>query len=387
MAQQTNKRIAIVTGIAGRTSETFITRHIRELNGGNNVVVCSKVAEGVEFDQPVCELHHREKSKLPRSLNRMLQVFFLLMRGHPRVPNRKVTDKLIRFFRQHQVAVILTEFGGSGCMMQPVAEKAGIPIFSYFRGSDASVSLKTWNTRYSYRKLIPKTDGIIAVSAHLLKNLENIGVTHSNVHVIPSGVVTEWFVPGEKDENLLLSVGRLVKKKSPELTIRAFSRIAEKYPDVRLEIIGEGDLLELCQELVQTLGLSNRVVFWGAQPHEVVREKLSRAAIFLQHSVTTPDGNTEGLPTAIQEALSAGAVVISTRHGGIPDAVEEGVSGFLVDEFDLDSYVESIETVLGNPQMRREMSRHARERALDRFDSKKLLTKLENILFKNTVPS
>lgn len=376
------KRIAIVTGRVGRASETFISRHIRELNGGNTVVVCSELEKGVQFDVPLFQVATDVRSPVP-FIHSMIRFQRLLVRGHTLVPDKRIKQQIARFFYEHDVAVILAEFGRYGCMMQPVAEMAQIPLYTYFRGYDASRSLRYWHNRYAYRRLISKTDGIIAVSGHLLENLSRHGIQHRNSHVIPSGVHTETFLPQEKDCNLILSVGRLVEKKAPGLTLRAFALVAERHPNARLELIGDGTLLESSKKLSETLGIADRVTFLGAQPHEIVRMKLARASIFLLHSVTTSDGNTEGLPTAIQEAMASGAVVVSTRHGGITDAVEHGVTGLLVNEKDLNGYATAIRRLLDDDSLRGSMAEKGRERARKYFDSDMLLQKLESVLFEN----
>ncbi|MCB1371311.1 MAG: glycosyltransferase, partial [Rhodobacteraceae bacterium] len=111
--------------------------------------------------------------------------------------------------------------------------------------------------------------------------------------------------------------------------------------------------------------------------HDFVRERLSRATIFLQHSITAEDGNTEGLPTAIQEAMASGCAVVSTRHAGIPEAVEEGRTGLLVDEFDGEGFAAALRRVLASPEGAAEMGRAARETAVERFDFLKLHARLE----------
>ena len=94
-----------------------------------------------------------------------------------------------------------------------------------------------------------------------------------------------------------------------------------------------------------------RILFHGVQPHDTVRRMMSEASIFLQHSVTTPDGNTEGLPVSVLEAMSAGLCVVSTRHSGIPEAVIDSESGLLVDEHDTEAMAQVLDHALADPAM------------------------------------
>jgi glycosyltransferase involved in cell wall biosynthesis len=107
---------------------------------------------------------------------------------------------------------------------------------------------------------------------------------------------------------------------------------------------------------------------------------MARAAVFIQHSVTAADGNTEGLPTSIQEAMACGAVVVSTRHAGIPEAVTSGVNGMLVDEHDGPGFAAALRAVLADPALAARLAAAARETALEKFDIDKLHAKLEAMI-------
>ena len=88
--------------------------------------------------------------------------------------------------------------------------------------------------------------------------------------------------------------------------------------------------------------VESRVDFLGVQGHAAIAELLSRARVFLQHSVTAPGGETEGLPSSIQEAMAAGSVVVSTRHAGIPEIVRDGENGWLVEEHEDQAYAQAL---------------------------------------------
>jgi len=106
---------------------------------------------------------------------------------------------------------------------------------------------------------------------------------------------------------------------------------------------------------------------------------LTNAMFFLQHSITGADGDTEGMPTAIQEAMASGCIVISTRHAGISEAIDEGVSGYLTDERDEEGFTRSIRQAmeLRNPE---EMAKRARAAAVKKFDNDVSLVRLETII-------
>lgn len=256
----------------------------------------------------------------------------------------------------------------------------GIPVFVYFRGFDASKRLRSPRIVRRYKAAMPRLAGVISVSQSLLDNLADVGVTHPNSAVIPTGVDTSAFVPLEKDPNLILSVGRIVEKKAPLLTIDAFAAIAGDFPEHRLEIIGDGELRGAAEEHVRALGLGDRVTFHGLKEHAFVREKIGQAQVYLQHSVTAADGNTEGLPTSIQEAMACGTVVVSTRHAGIPEVIIEGETGLLADEHDGEGFARCLRQVLSDPEAAARMSRTARDLATERLDYRVLHGRLEEII-------
>lgn len=374
-----NTVVAVATNTLGARSETFVTRHINTLNGGRTVAICRRVEDPTATDHPVLVIGGWGENMAVRAGNLVHAVWNQLYWGGIALPGVHMEQAVARFLAEHDVRCILAEFGPMGCIMQRAANRAEIPLYVYFRGRDATSLLKNSGVRRAYRKLFPKVSGVIAVSRFLLDNLQSQGFSHPNIHVIPSGVDTEVFVPGRKDPGQLLSVGRFVAKKAPDLVIRAFARIASRYP-VRLDMIGDGPLLDKCRHLAESLGVADRVFFHGSQPHEFVRQFMSSAFVLLQHSLTDPSGEAEGLPSVIQEAMAAGAVVVSTRHAGIPEAIESGRNGLLTAEGDLDAYAQAIEQIMSNPALATEMARQARNDAEKRYDVVMLRRQLEDVI-------
>jgi glycosyltransferase involved in cell wall biosynthesis len=372
--------LAIVTSVVGRATEVSQARHIAELFGGRTAVVCYSITPGFATEKPLLHVTRR-----PTGLGARLELEFgkalhTVTHRASGVPFGAIRRRVEAFLREHRAFAILAEFGHLGSSFAPVGAALGIPVFVYFRGFDASKRLASPLRVISYRAAIPKLAGHFAVSRSLLDNLAAKGVRHPRSWVIPSGVDTRLFAPGVKDPDLVLAVGRMIPKKAPLVTIAAFARAAAAFPTRRLEMIGDGPLLDAARREAAALGVGDRVAFLGLRPHDVVRERMARAAAFLQHSVTDAAGNEEGLPIAVQEAMASGAVVISTRHAGIPDAVIEGETGFLVDEGDLDGYAAALEAVLADDGLRLRLAAAARRRAETEFDTGVLRGRLEEII-------
>ncbi len=367
-------RAAIGTSDYHVGGETFINRHIGLLFGGDTVVVCGRFNGDDPYGKPVFERRARmgvaDMAALP-----FWTLWNRVRHATSRLPFGQGKRDLATFLRREQVDVILSEFGTQALALAPLANELKIPIFTYYRGTDASKALRARRIQVAYRRMMPRLAGVFSVSQFLLDNLAQHGIRHDNAHVIPSGVDVRRFVPGEKTPLSCLAVGRFVEKKAPLTTLRSFAK-ATAGTVARLDFIGDGPLLNPARALAMELGVADRVTFHGAQPHDFVRERLQRTQVFLQHSVTAADGNTEGLPTAIQEAMACGCVTVSTRHAGIPEAVDDGLTGYLVAEHDADGFTEAIRKVM-TAVITPEMSQRARHTAETRFDNDVLLHKLE----------
>jgi glycosyltransferase involved in cell wall biosynthesis len=368
-------RAAIATGEYHLGGETFINRHIEHLFGGNTVVVCGRF----HGDNPYGKSYFARRDGL--SGHDVLIAPWWLLRnrvqhGTSRLPFGEAKGALTKFFQEENVDVILAEFGTQALALAPLANSLGIPIFTYFRGTDASKAIRTERMRAAYRKMMPRLAGVFSVSQFLLNNLNQHGIRHPNSHVIPSGVDVRQFAPQGKIPQSFLAVGRFVEKKAPLTTLRAFADATIDIPNAQLDFIGDGPLLEPTRALSEEMGVSKKVRFHGAQPHDTVRDRLMSTQFFLQHSVTARDGNTEGLPTAIQEAMACGCITISTRHAGIPEAIDEGETGFLVDEHDGPGFTAAVKAALAVEDLPA-MSKRARAVAEQRFDNHILLKVLE----------
>ncbi|MEM9788523.1 MAG: glycosyltransferase [Pseudomonadota bacterium] len=373
-------KLCIATGQYYHPQETQINFHIQNLFEGNSVILCENPMEDDPFDRP----HHAwmtPKSEI-RTVSDKLSVLGGKLRNMvqhrtARVPYGVNRMKVEAFLRDNQVEAVLGEFGNTSMRVAPIVHAMGIPMFSYFRGADASSQLQVPYRAQAYRRMMPQLHGVFAVAQFLLDELAAQGIQHDNSHVVPSGVNTQLFLPGEKQSKTFLAVGRFVDKKRPDITVRSFCDAARDTPEARLELIGDGPLLQQCKSIATEYDMADRVIFYGARPHAFVRERLAETEVFLQHSVVAKNKNTEGLPTAIQEAMSAGMMIISTRHAGIPEAVSEGENGFLVDEFDSQGFTDCIRKALQDPEQTKRIGETNRVKAQDKYDNRKLIKTVE----------
>lgn len=373
-------RAAIVTGDYYKSHETMVNRHIVHLFGGNSCVICSRHNGENPYDKEMLERRIdpwplADRIALPFSV-----VSTFLKWRTSRVPMGPERRALLQFLKDQEVDFVLSEFGTQTVAVAPVVAEAGLPLIGYFRGADATKALRTSKRRSAYRRMVPQVTAFVAVSQFLLDQLADAGVHHPRSFVLPSGVDVRKFTPSKKVPNRFVTVGRFVPKKQPTTTVRAFCRAAKDHPTATLEMVGDGPLLAECQAIAAEMGMSERVIFRGALLHDGVRKALQRAEVFLQHSVIAKSRDGEGLPTSIQEAMASGAMVISTRHAGIPEAVQEGVTGYLVDEHDEAGFTDLIRRTLDGEIDRAACGAAGRKVAEEKFDNDKLLTRLEEII-------
>jgi glycosyltransferase involved in cell wall biosynthesis len=174
----------------------------------------------------------------------------------------------------------------------------------------------------------------------------------------------------------------LIEKKGLPTTIRAFEVFVRQYPNATLRIAGEGPLLRELEMLARELKIAQRVSFTGFLSQDQLREIYYRSHIFLHPSQIGRDGNQEGIPNSMLEAMATGLPVFATEHGGIPEAVEHGVSGVLVPERDEFALVETLLNAVQDPDLLSRIA-HAGGNVVRRnFDQSTQTQRLEEIYFR-----
>lgn len=229
----------------------------------------------------------------------------------------------------------------------------GTPLVATFYGAD--VSKEVHPDRYDYYEgTWEDLDLAQGITYHILSRMLMLGCPESLTEKHPIGIRTSRFdappTPIEPDAPLrLLSVCRLVEKKGIRYAVEAVADCLERGIDIEYVIGGGGPLEEELKAQMHRLGISDAVSLLGWQTQSEVRDLLSDAHIFVQPSVTTPDGDMEGQSLVLQEAQAMSTPVVSTYHNGIPEGVTEAETGLLVPERDVESLSEAIEQFARNP--------------------------------------
>jgi len=183
-----------------------------------------------------------------------------------------------------------------------------------------------------------------------------------------------------KERTTLLFIGRLVEKKGVLDAIGALRYVVEKHPAVELRIIGEGPQKEEAQLKIEELKITDNVKFLGSLTQDDVTEEMERADIFFLPSATALNGDREGLPVVVLEAQAVGLPVVSTRHTGIPEAVIDGETGFLLEEHDTRGMARRICELIENPDLPGQMGLAGRKAVEVRHDLGSEIDRLERLI-------
>ncbi|MER8842444.1 glycosyltransferase [Mesorhizobium sp. M0913] len=371
--------LAIFAHAVNLPSETFIRDHINLIAPGETVLLCKDGTETAKLGMPVlADIDiDRSKWKIHRAMSSITRRWRHYSNGGL---SRRDRSRVSEFLVAKRVSAILAEYGPLGCQIAALSRKLHIPLHVHFHGFDASALLRSQRQVRHYRWMFGLAESIIVPSRYIALKLHELGCPADKICVSPCGVNPRRFGVSVRTEGQLIAIGRLVEKKAPHLTILAFGKVAAAFPESRLDIVGEGPLRPQCEALINSLNLQGRVRLLGAQRSESVATFLQRSAIFVQHSVTAPNGDTEGFPVAVLEAMACGLPVISTLHSGIPEAVEDGTTGFLVEEGDVDAMANAMSVLLGHPSLAAQMGLAGLKRLENNFTAEHMRQRLRSIM-------
>ncbi len=352
-------RIFFLTGGFGVTSETFIyDRVLSWVRQGHNLQVVTlrrRQPDLFPFDH-VIELHRpnfndRLQEKVARCLGKADVV------KYARVYQRQLDVEITRFKPEK----IHAEFGNMGAMVTPLCRKHRVPLSVFMHAFDIT-ELPRKDVRWSqaYEIMFDTAEAILTPSEFMRQKVIELGAPERLVRVTHNGIdVSKWKYsdPSRRFDGKtvrFLFVGRLVEKKGPIQLLNAFRKCVSSLPpslSAHLIVCGAGPLEKQIVETVKALKLEDQVDLMGSCSHEQVRNHMFQAHILVQHSVTTADGDMEGLPVSLTEAAATGLPIISTRHSGIPEVVRHGINGYLVEENDVEGMAKYMCELAQNPEL------------------------------------
>jgi colanic acid/amylovoran biosynthesis glycosyltransferase len=268
--------------------------------------------------------------------------------------------------RPRRYDIVHCHFGGNGLRAVFLRDAALLrgKIVTTFHGADVSVAARRYGHRV-YDRLFAVGDLFLPISERWRNELLTLGAPPERTLVHHMGIDVKLLErierrPTDLLERRLLSVCRLAEKKGIEYALRAFAQLGDLKAVTRYDIVGDGPLARSLQDLARDLGISERVTFHGPKTREEVLGFLGKADIFVQPSVTAANGDQEGIPVSLMEAMATGLPVVSTLHSGIPELVEADVAGVLIPERNVALLADAIRKLLTAPELCRNMGEAGR---------------------------
>ena len=374
----TNRRVVYIVRSWPRLSQTFIVNEIRALERrGVPLDIVSLVRSGETVVQPQVADVRAPVSYLdmPERRGRLHRSVFAAAPG-------RYLSALALVLRRPGLAAGYGDLSALECFKQAVWVAAHIRmtrathVHAHFAHDPALVGMlaaRMANVPFSFtghardlyqipaRSLAARADRATTLVTCCEANVSFIretvpGGAQIPVQVIHHGVDLDRFSPAvsrhDGDAPALVSVGRLVEKKGFDDLLRALARIDAPFS---LRVYGDGPLHDDLVRLRDELGLAGRVEFMGARDSDEVVAALTGADAFVLTPTTTEDGDRDGIPNVLVEAMACGLPVVTTTAGGITELVDHGVNGLLCNPEDVAAIADSIGEVIADPGLRRRM--------------------------------
>jgi colanic acid/amylovoran biosynthesis glycosyltransferase len=291
----------------------------------------------------------------------------------------------IPFLHRKTYDIIHCQFGTLG-RIGLILRKIGVlegKLITTFRGIDISRYVQEQGNDV-YNELFQEGNYFLANCEFFRQKALKLGCNPQKIIVHGSGIDCRKFhftprcFPSDGIVRLAMT-GRLVSKKGIEYCIRAVAIASQTYPQLELNIIGDGELKNDLENLISRLKMSSRIHLLGWKQQDEIIQILDKSHIFLAPSVTAEDGNQDAPVNTLKEAMAMGLPVISTYHGGIPELVEDGKSGFLVPERDSEAIAQKLLYLVENPEIWESMGLAGRRQVENKYNMEKLNDELVEI--------
>ena len=233
------------------------------------------------------------------------------------------------------------------------------------------------------RRKLAEAAAVITVSDFNLAYLrDTYGPAAAGVRRVYNGLDLDRFPYREPRlrPSRVVAVGRLVEKKGFDVLVDAAALLAERGVDFTVDIVGAGELEEPLRRQIDLLGLASRVRLLGPRPQAEMARAVAEAAAFAAPCVVGSDGNRDGLPTTLLEAMALGTPCVSTDVTGIPEVVRDGETGLVVPQNDAGALAAALERLLSDPELRLALATRARRRIEEDFDARRNGARLRQIV-------
>jgi len=385
-------------------SQTFVLRQVVDLlRRGHDVdIIAARMGKEIAEDASLWAaadralLQQRTRyTRMPENLIlRALQGLRLGVAGIIQAPGRVATALDVRRFgwfaatgsllamglpleRSRSYDALIAHFGPQGVLAQGLREMGVLegPLVTFFHAYDLTSAPRRVG-RGMYERLFECGDLHLAISQRGAALLRELGAPSDRVGVHHMGVDVQVFSPAARARSVgdpdrpfrIVSIGRLVAKKGFDVSLRAVARARARGVPIDYSIYGSGPLDAHLRRLIEQLGLRANARLEGAASRSRLVDALNGSDVLVSPSVTSRDGDEEGIPMVLMEAMASGLPVVATRTGAVAELVEADESGLLVREGDADGLCDAMCRLREQPELARRLAHAGRERVLQDFN-------------------
>ncbi len=337
-----------------------VHRHVHALKSFRPMVITQKMQGSWLGETP-----HLVKRSAGRELGRLVERWT----GTPWQLSPGETRQITNLLRQENAALLHIFFGSAAIHLLPLIKNAHVPVVVSFHGSDVAGTMTSRAYRKALQEMFARVTLVPCRSRHLADQVRMMGCPDHKIRVMRAvlpPIIRRQIAPPSDGAWSVLQAGRMVPKKGMTSAIKAFAQFHQQFPHATFTIAGDGPLKDRLRELVSDLGLEGAVTFCGFLSQEQLSAKFEKTHLYL-HPSETVDGDTEGVPNALLEAMSHGIPSVATRHGGIPEAVEHETSGLLCEENEPDQLAQSLIRLAKDPALYKKLSEGAAQRVAESF--------------------
>jgi len=354
-----------------------IYRQVKALRGVDTFVVTKEVQNAERFPFENIEVIPKRRTNL------LVHGWLKFVERRPPIVYRGEYQTLDSLLRRHGADLMHIYFGHTGVHLLPFIEQWHKPCVVSFHGADVAHKPEIKDYPGKLRRLFNAVPLVFARSQSLAARLMQLGCPPEKLRINRTGIPLSEFPfahrePPKDGKWKVVQACRLIPKKGVATSLRAFAIFKKDYPGAELFIAGKGPLQSELEMLAAGLGIARDVHFLGFLSQSKLRGLYGGSHLFLHPSEISPNQDQEGVPNSVLEAMATGLPVVATRHGGIPEAVDHGRTGFLVSEEDHVALANAMQLIGSSPILLKQMGALAHVTVRERFEQETQIEHLES---------
>jgi colanic acid/amylovoran biosynthesis glycosyltransferase len=354
-----------------------IYRQVKALRGVDTFVVTKEVQNADRFPFDRIEIIPKRRTNL------LMHGWLKFVERRPPIVYRGEYQTLDSLLERHGADLMHIYFGHTGVHLLPFIEQWDKPCVVSFHGADVAHKPEIRDYPAKLRRLFNAVPLVFARSQSLVERLIQLGCPPEKLRINRTGIPLNEFPfadrqPPANGKWRIVQACRLIPKKGVASSLRAFAIFKKDNPRAEFLIAGKGPLQPELEMLAGGLGILRDVHFLGFLSQPKLRQLYASSHLFLHPSEISPNQDQEGVPNSVLEAMATGLPVAATRHGGIPEAVDHGRTGFLVAEEDHVGLANAMQLITSSPALLKQMGQRAHSTVIERFGQDAQIDQLES---------